>query len=68
MIRAFGINPKVGSPPEYPSGRDILCLKMFDTFTRTSVRVSKMNADARTQLTFQMFTLFQIYVYNVIEI
>ena len=45
-----------------PSGRDIFCLKNFDTFTRTSVRVSKMNAIARAQLTFQMLTLFQKYL------
>ena len=31
---------------EYPSGRDISVLKNFDTFTRTSVCVSKMNAVA----------------------
>ena len=29
------------------SGRDIFCLKNFDTFTRRPVRVSKMNAVAR---------------------
>ena len=34
---------------ESPSGRDIFCLKNFDTFTRTAVRVSKMNAVARAQ-------------------
>ena len=39
------------------SGRDIFCLKHFDTVTRTSVCVSKMNAVARAQLTFQMLTL-----------
>ena len=42
---------------EPPSGRDIFCLKNFDTFTRTSVRVSKINAVTRTQLSFQMLTL-----------
>ena len=42
---------------ESPSGRDIFCLKNFDTFPRTPVRVSKMNAVARAQLTFQMLTL-----------
>ena len=41
------------------SGRDIFCLKNFDTFTRTSVRASKMNAVARAQLTFQMLTLLK---------
>ena len=44
---------------ESHSGRDIFCLKNFDTFTRTPVRVSKMNAAARAQLTFQMLTLPQ---------
>ena len=31
----------------------------FHTFTRTSVRVSKINTDARAQLTFQMLTLLK---------
>ena len=38
------MNPKVWGF-ESPSGRDIFCLKNFDTFTRTPVRVSKMNAE-----------------------
>ena len=38
--------------------RYIFCLKNFDTFTRTSIRVPKMNAVAREQLTLQMLTLF----------
>ena len=42
---------------ESPSGRDIFCLKNFDTFTRTSVDVSKINAVARAYLTYQMLTL-----------
>ena len=33
----------------------------IDTFTRTSFRVSKMNAVARAQLTFQMLALLQKY-------
>ena len=57
MVRAFGMNPKIGGF-ESPSGRDIFCLKNFDTFTRTPVRVSKINAVARPQLTFQMLTSF----------
>ena len=36
----------------------------FDTFTRTPVRVSKMNAAARAQLTLQMFTLLKKYPYG----
>ena len=28
IVRAFGMDPKVG-------GRDVFCLKNFDTFTRT---------------------------------
>ena len=38
--------------------------KIFDTFARTPVRVSKMNAVARAQLTFQMLTLLQKYLYH----
>ena len=34
-------------------------IKNFDSFTRTSVCVSKMNDVARIQLTFQMFTLLK---------
>ena len=51
---------------ESPSGRDIFCFKNFDTFTRTSALVSKMNAVARAQLTFQMLTLLHIYIYILI--
>ena len=51
------MNPKVGF--ECPSGRDISCLKNFDTFPRTPVRVSQKNAAARAQLTFQMLTWLQ---------
>ena len=40
-----------------------LNLNQPDTFTRTSVRVSKMNAVARAQLTVQMLTLLQKYLY-----
>ena len=47
---------------ESPSGRDIFCLKNFDTFRRTPVRVSEMNAVARAQLTFQMITLLQKHI------
>ena len=47
---------------ESPSGQDIFCFKNFDTFTRTPVGVSKMNAVARTLLTFQMLTLIQKYI------
>ena len=54
------MNPKVGgsSPPQF----DIFCLKIFDTFKRTPVRVSKMNAVARAQLTFQVLTLLQKHI------
>ena len=47
---------------ESPSGRDIFCLENFDTFTKTPVCVSKMNAVARAQLTFQMLILLQKYL------
>ena len=50
MIIALGMNPKVGD-------RDIFWLKNFDTFTITSVRVSKMNAVALAQLAVQIVTL-----------
>ena len=50
-IRRFGVR--------VPPGRDIFCLKDFVTFTRTSVRVSKMNAVVRAQLTFQTLPLLQ---------
>ena len=58
MVRAFGMNPKVGgsSPSQVET---FSVLKNFDTFTRTSVRVSKMNVVVRAQLTFQMLTLLQ---------
>ena len=52
------MNPKVGGS-SHPSGGDIFCLKIFDAFTRTPVCVSKINAVARVQLTFQMLTLLQ---------
>ena len=61
MARAFGMNPKVGGSSP-PSGRDIFCLENFDTFTRTAVHVSKMNAVARAQLSFQMLILLQKYL------
>ena len=48
---------------ESPSGRDIFCLKNFDTFKRTPGRVSKMNAVARAQFTFQMLTVLQKYLH-----
>ena len=50
---------------ESPSGGgDIFCLNNFDTFTRTSVRVSKRNAVARSELIFQMLTLLKKYHYT----
>ena len=55
IVRAFGMNPKVVRF-ESPSGQDIFCLKNLGTFTRKSIRVSEMNAVARAQLIFQMFT------------
>ena len=41
------------------TGRDIFCLKNFDTCTKTSIRVSKMNAVAHAQLRFQVLTWLQ---------
>ena len=42
---------------ESPSGRDVFCLKNFDTFIRTPARVYKINAAAHAQLMFQKLTL-----------
>ena len=58
MVRALGMNPKVVGF-ESLSDPDIFGLKIFDTFTRTSVRASKMNAVARAQLAIQMLNLLQ---------
>ena len=41
----------------------VFCLKNFDTFSRTSGLVSKMNAVARAQLVFQVLTSLQEYLY-----
>ena len=58
MVRAFGMNPKVGGSS--PSQVETFSLsKNFHIFIRTSVGVSKMNAVARAQLAFQMLTLLQ---------
>ena len=46
-----------------PSGREFSDSKTF-TFTRTPVLVSKMNAVARAQLTFQIVILLQKYLYR----
>ena len=52
------MNPKVaGSSP-----RQVEIFSVSKTFTRLPVRVSKMNAFARAQLTFQMLTLLQKYI------
>ena len=61
MLRAFGINPKVGL--RVPLRSRHFCRRNFDTFTRISVRVSKMNDVARAQLTFQVLTLLQICIH-----
>ena len=45
MVGAFGMNPKVGDSSP-PLGRVVFCLKNFHTFTKTSVRVSKINGVA----------------------
>ena len=64
MVREFRMNPKVNWGFESPSDRDIFWLINFDTFTRTFVRVSQMNAVARAQLTFHMLTFLQKYLYR----
>ena len=54
---------------ESSSGGDIFCLKNFVTFTRTPVRVSKINAVARSQSTFQTLTLLKhIYIIKSMHI
>ena len=59
MLSAFGMNPKDdGSSPLHV---ETFCLKSFDTFTRTSVHTSKINAVACAQLTVQMLTLVEKY-------
>ena len=60
MVRAFGMNPKVGGSSPFQV-ETFSASKNFDPFSRTPVRVSKMNAVARAQLTFQMLTLLQKY-------
>ena len=59
MVRAFGMNPNVGdsSPSQVETFRisKTLTLSQEHPF----VRVSKMNAVARAQLTFQMLTLLK---------
>ena len=42
-------------------GVRFLTMNRYDTFTRTPVRVSKINSAARAQLTLQMLTLFKKY-------
>ena len=57
---------------ESPTGRDIFCLKNFDTYTRTSIRVSQLNVVVHAQLTFQVLTwlqntlLYSMVTYNLI--
>ena len=52
MIRSFGMNPKhSGSSP--PQVDTFFCLKNFDTFTRTFIRVSIVNNISRAQLNFK---------------
>ena len=61
MVKAFVKNEKAKGSSS-PSGGDIFCLKNVDPFTRTSVRVSKMNAVARARLTSQMLTFLRKYL------
>ena len=59
MVRAFGINPKVGGS-SLPQAETFSVSKTLTIF----VHVSKMNAVARAQLTFQMLTLLENYIYT----
>ena len=58
MVRAFGMKPKVrdSSPSQVET--------FSDTFTKTSVRVSKMRAVSRAELTFQMLTFLKNILYR----
>ena len=62
MVRAFGMNPKIWglSPPQV----ETFSVSKTDTFTRTSIHVSKRNAVAPAQLIFQMLTLLKKYRYH----
>ena len=62
MVRAFGMNPKVGSSS--PSQVGTLSVSKTLTLTRTSACVSKTNVVARAQLTFQLLSLLQKYLYR----
>ena len=57
MVRVFGMSEGWGFESLW--GRDILGLKNFYTFTKTSVSVSKINAVAHALLTLQMLTLLK---------
>ena len=53
---------------ESPTVRGIFCPTNYNTFTRTSIRVSKTKAVARAQLSFQILTLLQIYIpYKIMD-
>ena len=56
------MNPKVGGS-SLPQVETFLS-QNFDTFTRTSVGVSKMNVVARAQLTYQLLTLVKRYLHR----
>ena len=58
MVRAFGKNPKVGgsSPPQMETFSVSKTLTLSQEYP---VRVSKMNAAACTQLTFEMLILLK---------
>ena len=72
MVRAFGMARRLGV--RFPFRAKIFCLKNFDTFTRTSVPVSKTNVVAHAQLKIQNITVLRKYkitplqwsVYNII--
>ena len=64
IVRAFGLNPKIGGSG--PTQVEAFSVSK-NTFTRTSVRVSKMNAVARAQLTFKMLTLLKKYSWNFVR-
>ena len=58
----WGFNSPLALSPA--PGRDIFYLNIYDTFSRTSVRESKLNAVVCAQLTFQMLTTHKKYLYR----
>ena len=64
IARAFGMNLNVvGSTPLW--GQTWFCLKMIDSFSRTSIRQSKLNGVARAKLIAQTLILQRKVSYSI---